>query len=118
MSRRGAIGKWVLVSKIAEGAYAHVHRGVDPTTGERVALKQINKVKFIGNEKLAHEVRREIALLKLLDHPNIINLITTVETTYFIYIVMEDAVGGELLDLVTQCEDDHLSLGDCKALFG
>jgi calcium-dependent protein kinase len=43
-------------------------------------------------------LKREIAIMRVLDHPNIVKLIETFEDRRSIYLVMELCSGGELLD--------------------
>ena len=45
-------------------------------------------------------LQREIRFLKLLNHPHIVKVLDVIETTDFIYIVMEYAAGGELFDYI------------------
>lgn len=45
---------------------------------------------------------REVRIMKMLDHPNIIKLYEVIDTPSTLYLVMECASGGELFDyLVT-----------------
>lgn len=45
-------------------------------------------------------VAREIHILKLIRHPNIIQLYEIIETPKQIYLIMEFAAGGELFDYI------------------
>lgn len=56
-------------------------------------------------------LRREIAILKKLSHPNIIQLYEIMETTRVMFIIMEYANGGEALDFVVT----HGKLSESKA---
>ncbi len=44
-------------------------------------------------------IKREIRLLKLLAHPNIVQLFEVAETSHEIILTMEHAVGGKKVDL-------------------
>jgi MAP/microtubule affinity-regulating kinase len=61
-------------------------------------------VKIIGKALLTPEmlqmVYREIATMKLLRHPHVIRLYEVIETPSSIYMVMEYASGGEVLDFI------------------
>ena len=59
-------------NQIGEGTYGEVFLAVERHTGEKVALKKIR----MENEKEGFPITavREIKLLKLLDHPNVIRL--------------------------------------------
>ena len=45
-------------------------------------------------------VAREIHILKLIRHPNIIQLYEIIETSKQLYLIMEYASGGELFDYI------------------
>lgn len=47
-------------------------------------------------------VTREICILKVLRHPNIIQLYEIIETKKDIYLIMEFADGGELFDYIVK----------------
>jgi len=73
--------------KIGEGTYGVVYKAVVISTGEIVALKKI---------RLEHETEgvpataiREIALLRELNHPNIVRLLEVVHTTNKLHLVFE-----------------------------
>ena len=57
-------------------------------------------VKIIRKNKLDEEtqrlVEREIKIMKLLDHPNIVQLYEVIETELYILMIMEYASGGEV----------------------
>jgi len=44
----------------------------------------------------------EIAIIKELDHPNIVKYYETYQNDEFLYIVMEYCPGGDLFDLITK----------------
>jgi 5'-AMP-activated protein kinase catalytic alpha subunit len=46
-------------------------------------------------------VTREIHILKLIRHPNLIQLYEIIETTAYLFLVMEYCPGGELFDYIS-----------------
>jgi serine/threonine protein kinase len=68
-----------------------------------VAVKVLEKAN-IKSQKQIVRIQREIRLLKLLHHPNIVAIHDVIETADFIYIVMEYAPGGELFDYIVACK--------------
>jgi serine/threonine protein kinase len=61
-------------------------------------------VKIIQKDKLDENtmkmVYREVNIMKLLNHPNIIRLYEVLDTKRFLFLIMEYASGGEVLDYV------------------
>lgn len=62
-------------------------------------------VKILEKEKITEEadverVSREIKILKMIRHPNIIQLYEIIETPRQLYLIMEYASGGELFDYI------------------
>ena len=62
----------------------------------QVAIKIIDKTSL--DEKKLSKLYREVRMMKLLHHPNIVKLYEVIETKYTIFLVMEYVSGGELYD--------------------
>lgn len=58
------------IARVGEGTYGVVHKARDRETGEIVALKRIRLE--ADDEGIPSTAIREIALLKELQHPNIV----------------------------------------------
>ena len=52
--------------------------------------------------KMSEKVKREIKVLKLFKHPNIISLYEFIDTPSDIFVVMDYVSGGELFDLISR----------------
>ncbi|GAB0498442.1 hypothetical protein MMPV_009786 [Pyropia vietnamensis] len=87
-----------LGSRLGEGAFATVVRGVDRATREAVAVKVIKKDAFDDREM--EFVVRETAIMKSINHPNIVAVRDVYESRSHLYLVLELLEGGELFDLV------------------
>ena len=72
---------------------------VNEITKHQVAIKILNKRK-IKKQGLFEKVKREIKLLRRLDHPHIIKHFEFIDTSSDIFIVLEYAEKGELFDLI------------------
>lgn len=68
-------------------------------TNEKVAIKILEKNK-IEDTADVERVAREIHILKLIRHPNIVQLYEIIETPKCLYLIMEYAEGGELFDYI------------------
>lgn len=68
-------------------------------TGEKVAVKILEKDK-IQDVADVERVAREIHILKIVRHPNVIQLYEIIETEKQLYLIMEQCGGGELFDYI------------------
>jgi len=99
-SNRGKIEDQYSVEKkvIGEGSYGSVQRCQNRDTDQIRALKTISK----GLVKNTDQFKEEMAIMKLLDHPNIVRLYETFEDARNIYLVLELCTGGELFDRIVE----------------
>ena len=67
------IGDYILQKSIGEGTFGKVKLGIHSLTGEKVAIKILEKKRIIDVADV-ERVSREIHILKLIRHPNIIQL--------------------------------------------
>lgn len=81
---------------LGEGSYGSVQRCHPKEMQQARALKTIKKSLL----KTEEQVREEMEIMKLLDHPNIVRLYETFEDIRNIYLVLELCVGGELFDRI------------------
>ena len=70
-------------------------------TGELVAIKILEKDK-IQDKADIERVTREIQILKIVRHPNVIQLYEIIETNRQLFLIMEHANGGELFDYIVK----------------
>ncbi|KAI9079552.1 hypothetical protein K1719_038456 [Acacia pycnantha] len=93
------IGKYEMGRTIGEGAFAKVKFARNSETGEPVAIKILEKEKVLKH-KMAEQIGREIATMKLIKHPNVVRLYEVMGSRTKIYIVLEFVTGGELFDKI------------------
>ena len=98
------IGDYILEDEIGSGGFAKVVQGIHIPTGEKVAIKVLNKLQLMEDPENLKRVEREIQILKLVKHKNIIKLYEVMETPQKIYLVMELCEGGELFDYIVDKE--------------
>jgi serine/threonine protein kinase len=84
---------------IGKGTFGKVKLGVHTLTGEKVAVKILEKEK-IKDSSDVERVSREIKILKQVNNPNIVKLYEIIETQKQLYLIMEYASGGELFDYI------------------
>jgi 5'-AMP-activated protein kinase catalytic alpha subunit len=70
-------------------------------TGEPVAIKILEKSRIIDVSDV-ERVTREIHILKLIRHPNIVQLYEIIETPKHLFLVMEFVMHGELFDYIVE----------------
>lgn len=95
------IGNYTVEKTIGEGTFGKVKLGKHILTSERVAIKILEKER-ITDVSDVERVSREMHILKLIRHPNIIQLYEIIETPKFLYLIMEYASGGELFDYIVK----------------
>ncbi|XP_033976734.1 maternal embryonic leucine zipper kinase [Trematomus bernacchii] len=97
---------------IGSGGFAKVKLGRHLQTGEKVAIKIMNK-KDLGDD--LPRVKVEIEAMRNLSHQHVCRLYHVIETTTQIFIVMEYCPGGELFDYIIA--KDRLSEEETRVFF-
>lgn len=96
---------FLFICEIGRGAFGSVHRIQSKTTGEIFACKRMNKLS-INNPDMFYT---EINLLKSIDHPNIIKLYDIYIDKVFVYLILEECLGGELFKrLIKRAHDQRI----------
>lgn len=81
---------------LGEGVSGQVHMWTHIATGHLVAVKSVQKVGMTPDG--IDNLKQEIQLLAMLDHPNIVKIREAFEDERAITIIMEICSGGELFD--------------------
>ena len=111
-------GNYILGETIGEGAFAKVKLATHIFTGEKVAIKILDKQVLEAdaqNQNIQNppsldnsflndmqRIKKEIKILKELRHKNIIQLYEIMESENKLYIVMEYCEGKELFDYIVK----------------
>ena len=67
------------------------------------------------HERILQGIEREIVIMKLIEHPNIMRLYDVWETSTELYLILEYVEGGELFDYI--CENGRLSTSEALGCF-
>lgn len=97
--QKKVVGNYMLGKTIGEGTFGKVQLAIHMPTGEKVAVKILEKSK-IKESADVRRVNREIKILKKARHGNIIQLYEVLDTPNSIYLIMECAEGGEMFDYI------------------
>uniref|UniRef100_A0AAZ1XMW8 non-specific serine/threonine protein kinase n=1 Tax=Oreochromis aureus TaxID=47969 RepID=A0AAZ1XMW8_OREAU len=85
------VGNYRLLKTIGKGNFAKVKLARHIPTGREVAIKIIDKTQL--NPSSLQKLYREVRIMKILNHPNIVKLFEVIETEKTLYLVMEYASG-------------------------
>lgn len=97
--RSVGLGDFEILQQVGKGASGRVFLVRDKSTGERLALKVIEKTSVYGNsDALRHALDERLVLEMATDHPFILNLRYAFQTANRLYLVTEYCDGGDLFD--------------------
>lgn len=93
---------------IGKGAYSEVFVARDKLRNELCAVKVLER----SNTEHAKLIDRELAVLRMLNHQNVVQIYDIFDSAKETYVVMEYLAEGELLDMIT--DNDYLSEKNSK----
>ncbi|XP_009596060.1 CBL-interacting serine/threonine-protein kinase 6-like [Nicotiana tabacum] len=88
-------GKYELGRLLGHGTFAKVYHARNVQNGKSVAMKVVGKEKVI-KVGMMDQIKREISIMKMVKHPNIVELNEVMASKTKIYFAMEFVKGGEL----------------------
>ncbi|CAF4265505.1 unnamed protein product [Rotaria socialis] len=94
------VGPYILQKTLGKGQTGLVKLGVHYVTGEKVAIKIVNREAL--SESVLLKVEREIAIMKLIEHPHVLRLYDVYESRKYLYLILEHVAGGELFDYLVK----------------
>ncbi|EPS74551.1 hypothetical protein M569_00198, partial [Genlisea aurea] len=89
-------GKYEMGRLLGKGTFAKVYHGRNLETSESVAIKVICKDQVKKEGGLMEQIKREISVMRLVRHPNVVEIKEVMATKRKIFFVMEYVRGGEL----------------------
>ncbi|EGO22056.1 hypothetical protein SERLADRAFT_362515, partial [Serpula lacrymans var. lacrymans S7.9] len=117
------IGLWKVGRTIGKGSSGRVRIARHSTTGQYAAVKIVSKNVLLNSmnnlgdsaEHMLLSIEREIVIMKLINHPNIMRLYDVWETSSELYLILEYVEGGELFDYL--CNKGRLSTSEALGYF-
>ncbi|KAL5225854.1 hypothetical protein ABZP36_012493 [Zizania latifolia] len=87
--------------QLGQGTFGKVYYARNLMSGQSVAIKMIDKEKIV-KVGLMEQIKREISIMRLVRHPNVLQLFEVLATKSKIYFVLEYAKGGELFNKIAK----------------
>ncbi|KAE8357338.1 hypothetical protein BDV27DRAFT_170666 [Aspergillus caelatus] len=120
--RKTHIGPWQLGKNLGEGTTGRVRLAKHKYTGQTAAIKIVSKTSAAmtqsvsiaamdrnrglrgksGTRQMPSGIEREVVIMKLIEHPNVVRLYDVWENRGEIYLVLEYVEGGELFHYITK----------------
>ena len=104
--------KYHKIQELGYGGYAKVYRVQNNITKEVFACKELVKTQISDPDKFS----KEINILSKCDHPNIIKLYEVFEDSRYFDLIMEQCIGGSLLDkLIEKIDEEGKAYSESEA---
>jgi BR serine/threonine kinase len=99
------LGPFIYDRVLGKGCSGTVMLATHCDTKFKVAIKIVDALELKKHPATWSKIQREIAILKLMDHPNVMKLYDCLETDTKLYMICEYVSGGELFDYIVSGED-------------
>ena len=99
--REVMIGDYIVKHTIGKGTFSRVKLGINKYSGEKVAIKILDKLKIVEKEDL-ERIIREMRMLSELDNEHVIKVYQIYEDDNHYLIIMEYCEGGELFNYIVE----------------
>lgn len=104
-----------ILEQLGKGHFATVYLCVERSSGSQYAVKVFEKRQGDSQKTPTESLRPEVALLKAINHPNLLSLKETFDENDGVYLVSELAPEGELFNLIVN--KSYLSEKECRHIF-
>lgn len=94
-----SVGKYDLYKTLGQGSFGKVKYAVHKETNEAFAIKILDKEKIL-KKNMGNQIRKEISIMKMIQHHHVIAVKDVFATATKIFIVLELVEGGELFDKI------------------
>jgi len=96
----GLPSQFQLELKMGDGAFSNVYKALDKRTNKNVAIKCVRK--FELNHSQRANILKEVQIMRGLDHPGIVQLVSFTESSLHYFLVLELMEGGELFHQIVK----------------
>eukprot|EP00792_Barthelona_sp_PAP020_P006773 TRINITY_DN3071_c2_g1_i1.p1 TRINITY_DN3071_c2_g1~~TRINITY_DN3071_c2_g1_i1.p1 ORF type:complete len:653 (+),score=209.98 TRINITY_DN3071_c2_g1_i1:193-1959(+) len=105
------LNAYVFVRELGEGSFGKVRLVQHRETKEYYSMKQISKGKLMKQGRFSQnnpwkDLEREIAIMKKLNHPNVLSLKNVFDTNEYVFLLTEYVDGGSLMEALSPLSDD------------
>ncbi|EAX88326.1 CAMK family protein kinase [Trichomonas vaginalis G3] len=109
--RKQEVGDYTLGRTLGKGTTGKVRIATKQGSGQQYAIKIVKKSLFEAKPQLETKIRREVGLMRLLNHPHLLKFEECFESHRHFYIVLEYAENGELFDFLIKRKSLTLECG-------
>ena len=119
------INGFILLNQIGSGTFGVVRKCKQEKTGEILAIKIIDRSRFKKGKELKSkympsmdDMRKEVAIMKKLSHPNVVNLVTVIDDPGHdnLYLVTEYCSKGAIMSDIS-CEQEPYTEATARKYF-
>ena len=89
---------YTLRERLGSGRFSDVYKAIERSSGFEWAVKIVEKTRLTDSER--EMLRSEVAIMRLLNHSNVVQMKEVFEDKGKMYLVMELVEGGELFDRI------------------
>lgn len=98
---------YIFGQTIGEGSTGKVKIAVNKNTSKTVAVKIVKKSIIANKPVVLANIKREVAIMRILNHPNLLHLDSVLENNDYIYLVEQLAQYGSLFDKIMSVTYDQ-----------
>ncbi|KAL9328912.1 hypothetical protein ACSQ67_003915 [Phaseolus vulgaris] len=115
------MGSYELGETLYEGNYCTIKHATQVATGQKVAVKIINKEKVLSDKKKnvldLELIERNVSTMKTIRHPNVVHIYEVISTETQLCLIMELATDGKLFDKIKNTTTGRLTEPEARKYF-
>lgn len=112
----GNIENYIIGTQVGQGAYAIVRSAIEKKNNKKIALKTYEKNK-LEDQHRKRCVKREIDVMGILNHPNIVKLYEVIDTPDQLHLAMEYVGGSSLHNHLKKRPNRKLEEPEARRIF-